>query len=196
MQADLLSAPKPGEPAVVLTSASLSWEAGDLQRTVLHDISLQVRQRYPPHNCLHSHRASSPLHPALTQALAAYTKLQQVVAYLACQAFIMALHLHAAQGTFLAIALVIRLSGLLTQTLVIGSCVSAGVGWRAAGGGRSSRRGQVVAAVSDAGRDAAAAGVVAQLVIPPRCASSEHEAGCAACTRSDVGRRNKQLHLS
>ena len=42
MQAELLAAPAPGQPAVTLTAASLSWEAGELQKPVLHDISLQV----------------------------------------------------------------------------------------------------------------------------------------------------------
>ena len=43
MQAELLASPKPGEPTIVLTGASLSWEAGRLRKTALHDISLQVR---------------------------------------------------------------------------------------------------------------------------------------------------------
>ena len=48
VQAELLASPKPGEPAVVLTHASLSWEAGRLQKTVLHDVSLQVLQQGRP----------------------------------------------------------------------------------------------------------------------------------------------------
>jgi hypothetical protein len=44
VQAELLASPAPGQPAITLTGASLSWEAGDLQKDVLHDISLQVAQ--------------------------------------------------------------------------------------------------------------------------------------------------------
>ena len=42
VQAELLASPAPGKPAIILSDASLSWEAGDLQKTVLRDITLQV----------------------------------------------------------------------------------------------------------------------------------------------------------
>lgn len=42
MQAELLASPEPGKPTIVLTGASLSWEAGRLRKPTLHDISLQA----------------------------------------------------------------------------------------------------------------------------------------------------------
>jgi len=43
VQAELLAAPQAGEPTIVLTDASLGWEAGRLRKTTLHDISFEVR---------------------------------------------------------------------------------------------------------------------------------------------------------
>ena len=46
MQAELLASPEAGEPAIVLTDASLSWEAGRLRKPTLHDVSLEVCRQY------------------------------------------------------------------------------------------------------------------------------------------------------
>ena len=48
VQANLLASPERGEPAITLVNASLSWEARDMQKTILHDISLQVCRNSAP----------------------------------------------------------------------------------------------------------------------------------------------------